>query len=839
MKHIIAHQRRTATLAGIAAVVMTALSLSACSESSTSDLSDHTPPTITLSRAQSSADTILSLSATVHDNLGIKSVHLVAVGPIAASYDTVFTTSATSTTFTLGLHVPVSVPAGTAVEVVATAFDGAGNKSMPDTLRLAVGNLEAGTAAITSPASGTVVVQGKSLIIALSGKSPVKVAGLGYTTSGSFESADSTMFSSPLFDSTASTDTIAIPTTASTGSLVVTPFVRDSLGQRILGTPITLTVQSPSTSTNPPAVDFGSTKRVEVSDTLHVDATDPNGITYLGYEVRRTPNATTAADVIDSVPFNGTLISVPHTFSLSLPASLFSTFPQTIYVRAFARNASTAKTRGYALLPSGATREDTLIVVAGVTRSLPRGGSVADALYHTGRDRLYLTNIDRDQVEVFNLADSSFKNPINVGSRPWGIAVWPRDRNGTMGDTLLVANSGGTDISYVDLTTSHEVSAIREQNYGTAPTPYRYALPNLIAYTVTTVASTTAPGQFLEQRTKYDFSDRPQYIGATCQGFGPLCGDVMLVYSTTPTGGQPSPFAELNGTLRWENLTRPTVDSLKSHFFFEQATEPEPGRSDTLEVERYDAVVPANDSRYRKTLVPAHQAVINPATSTDTATHSYSVVVTISKLAFRDTTYVRNSGNFKRAVFGEGGPLKNMRAMMYDATYGFQTEDPDFNSGAGYQLTFPVSDLGISGAFYLSDFIANTSQRVSGVAINYDGALAAIRGDSTYIINSALRLQGLLPTSPSNSGLDFHPQNTGLNSSIASRLMFTASDDANLEVWDTGCYQRVATVPIRDPIIGPIKAAVRASSGKLIIFGVTARGVVIITLPNNFISSCT
>jgi hypothetical protein len=838
MKHIISHQRRTATLARIAAVVMTALSLGACSESSTSDLSDHTPPTIALSRTEGGADTVLGLSATVHDNLGIKSVHLVSVGPIAASYDTVFTTSATSTTFSLGLHVPVSVPAGTAVEVIATAFDGAGNKSVPDTLRLAVGNLEPGTAAITSPASGTIVVQGKSLIIALSGKSPVKVAGLGYTTSGSFESADSTMFSSPLLDSTASTDTIAIPTAASTGALVVTPFVRDSLGQRILGTPITLTVQSPSASTNPPAVDFGSTKRVEVTDTLHVDATDPNGIAYLGYEVRRTPNVTATPDVIDSVQFNGTLISVPHTFSLSLPASMFSTFPQTIYVRAFARNASTAQTRGYALLPNGATREDTLIVVAGVTRPLPRGGSVADALYHTGRDRLYLTNIDRDQVEVFNLADSSFKSPINVGSRPWGIAAWPRDRNGTMGDTLLVANSGGTDISYVDLTTSHEVSSIQEQNYGTAPTPYRYALPNLIAYTVTTVASTTAPGQYLEQRTKYDFSDRPQYIGATCQALGPLsCGAVMLVYSTTPTPGQSTPFADLNGTLRWENLSSSTVDARKSHFFFEQATEPEPGRSDTLEIERYDAVVPANDARFRTTLVPARQAIINPPG--DTVTRSYSVVVTIDKLAFRDTTYVRNSGNFKRAVFGEGGPLKNSRAMMYDATYGFQTEDPDFSSGAGYQLTFPVSDLGVSGAFYLSDFIANTSQRISGVAINYDGALAAIRGDSTYLINSALRLQGTLPTSPSNSGLDFHPQNAGLNSSLTSRLMFTASDDANLEVWDTGCYQRVATVPIRDPIIGPIKAAVRASTGRLIIFGVTARGVVIITLPNNFSSSCT
>ena len=67
--------------------------------------------------------------------------------------------------------------------------------------------------------------------------------------------------------------------------------------------------------------------------------------------------------------------------------------------------------------------------------------------------------------------------------------------------------------------------------------------------------------------------------------------------------------------------------------------------------------------------------------------------------------------------------------------------------------------------------------------------------------------------------------------------MFAASADANLEVWETCHFQRVAVVPIRDPIIGPIKAALR-SNGKLIIFGVTAKGVVIVTLPNTFQAAC-
>jgi len=820
----------------------------ACS-AATDTGADHTPPTIKLTKGSSTVDTVLALTADVHDNLGIKRVHFEVSGGITTSLDTVFTQATTAADIAMNLSVPRSVPAGTTVVIVGQAFDGAGNQSTADTLRLAVGNLAPGTSAITSPASGTAVVQGKSLILSISGKTPLKVVGIGYQTSGSFVQLDSTLFSSPLRDSTATQITVAIPSTATPGSLVVTPFVRDSLGQRTLGTPITLTVQTPSTSVAPPVVNFGSTTRVEVTDTIHVDGTDPNGIKYLGYEVRLTPNTTnTPPDVTDSVAFNGTLIAVPKTFSLALPASMFSTFPKTIYVRAFARNATPTAIRGYATLPNGAIREDTLIVVAGVTRALPLGGTVADALYHARYDQLFLTNIDRNTLEVFNLADSSFKTAINVGSRPWGIAAWPRDRTGTMGDTLLVANSGGTDISYVDLTTGHEVSAIQEQNFGSGiPTPRRYELPNVIAYTVTTVNSSTS-GLPTKQRTKYDFSDRPQYLGATCRGFGPACGDVILAYSTTPTPGQSLPFNTGQGTLRWENLSQKTIDPYKSHLFFEQAVGQAANRADTLEVERYDAVLRSVDNGFFQVLVPSSQAVTKPVS--DTVLRSYSVTVVIDRLAFHDTTYVRNSGNFQRAVFGEGGPTLNSRAMTYDASAftqqlantgnitGFQYYDPDFGNNPSYTLTFPVADLGVSGAFNISNFIANNAQRVSGVAMNFDGALSAIRGDSTYLINYNLTLQGLLPTTAANSGLDFHPSNTGLNSSLASRLIFTASADANLEVWDTGCYQRVATVPIRDPIIGPIKAAVRQVSGKLILFGVTAKGVVIVTLPNNFTTTC-
>ena len=397
-----------------------------------------------------------------------------------------------------------------------------------------------------------------------------------------------------------------------------------------------------------------------------------------------------------------------------------------MFIKAFARNSNNV--RSYAKLSGGTDRVDTVTIVAGSTRSLPLGGTVADALYHPRTDRLYFTNIERNQLEVFSLTDSAFKAPIVVGSRPWGIAAWPRDHNGTMGDTLLVANSGGTDISYVNLNAS-----------GSGREVFRYALPNIIAFSVT--SKKTPAGFTVQERTKYDFSDRPQYLGATCEGSGVGCGDVVVTYSTTPTQGQSEPFAKNNGTLRWENLTRGT-----SHFFFEQAVGQAANSSDTLEVLRYDA-----NSGEETVLVPYQQKV-----TSGTRVDNFSIVVDPLALAFRDTTFVRNSGNFRRAAYGEGGPVFGTRAMSFEAGRGFITQVRLIDGSLG-TLSFPVMDRGISQSQDVSDFVANSFAKVQGVAINFDGSLSGIRADSTYLLNPALRLQGILGNDREQRGPGFPP----------------------------------------------------------------------------------
>ena len=165
--------------------------------------------------------------------------------------------------------------------------------------------------------------------------------------------------------------------------------------------------------------------------------------------------------------------------------------------------------------------------------------------------------------------------------------------------------------------------------------------------------------------------------------------------------------------------------------------------------------------------------------------------------------------------------------MTYDATMGFDMTPP-----------LPVIDRGVSRPVDVSDFIANTFARVQGVGINFDGELNAVKGDSTYIFDRTLRLQGILQSQSSGGGLDFHPLNRGYNSTpLRTRLAFVASSAPVIDIFDTYCYQKIASVPIRDPIIGPVRASIRPN-GQIVLVGATIRGVTLVALPDNFTTTC-
>ena len=223
------------------------------------------------------------------------------------------------------------------------------------------------------------------------------------------------------------------------------------------------------------------------------------------------------------------------------------------------------------------------------------------------------------------------------------------------------------------------------------------------------------------------------------------------------------------------------------------------------------------------------------------------MLVTMADIGFRDTTFVRNSANFKRAIFGEGGVAKGSRTLTFDIDNGLkkygQQVVTDTLTGQVTTYTSQLSfiDAGVSPPSDVSDLIANAFSPVRGVAVSADGELFAIRADSTYLFNNTLRLYGLLQTQGGNAGFDFHPLNApGPNLSggtLATRLSFAASREPVLEVFDTRCFQRVGVIAIKDAIIGPLKTAVRGS--RIVAVGATARGVVVLDLnPADYAATC-
>jgi hypothetical protein len=113
-----------------------------------------------------------------------------------------------------------------------------------------------------------------------------------------------------------------------------------------------------------------------------------------------------------------------------------------------------------------------------------------------------------------------------------------------------------------------------------------------------------------------------------------------------------------------------------------------------------------------------------------------------------------------------------------------------------------------------------------------------VRADSIYVLDEGLRLMGLMSIGNLNSGMDmnfdhaFDARDRGSPPGTSDdRLVFGASDDPVIEVFDTYWYDKIAVIPVRDPITGPLRVSENAATGEQILVGVTANGVVAVAVP--------
>ena len=798
---------------------------------------DLVPPTISLTDAKTSPaiDTQpiaggMSFTVGATDNLALNDIMLTYSGGLVGVSDTIFfNQTLKSVTLPVHLTFPANSGAGGLIQIVGRATDGAGNFS-EDTLVIFLSNVNALKVLLLSPGVGAQAQSGRNIPVEVIAQQNAGIRKVGFivapataTINPTIPPDDSISYTIPYPDSVDYTDTVTVVPTS--GTFTITGFAEDSSGRRSTSNTVLVTIQSAATDNTPPSVTDSIGVRVEVSDTVKVHATDPSSITWIGFRVRRASDSTVLR--FDSVAVGGNLTDVVRRFTMNLGA-LILTFPTTILVDGYACDGAVTRNCAFSTINgvvNGTQRADSTQVVAGVSRGFPQGGKIADAIFNAnangGTGELYLTNTPLSRVEIFQVANSSFvaSGIPTGGPQPWGIALWPRDTLGNYGDSIVVANSGGTEFSILD------VAARRLR--------WRQDVPN---YQLQTYKLVNVGGFYQVRITPYDLSDRPQYVGTVCRVVTgtPNChaDSVFALYSTTPTVSSTSPF---NGraTLRMEKLKNTTdTAQLFGHFFWEIGNLNPSDVSDTLRI----------------ILMRPGQQLYGNYTH---VTLSACAGVTINKETFGlgDSTFARNSGNFTHGFFGEGGnaPAAFRRVMAYTTkaalNHGVSTTCQTSPIGANViqETGDNDTDFGMSPGVSVSDFISNTGVHVSSIATNFNGGTNMVRADSIYVLDDGLRLKGTSPAPIGAFGMDMnysHDFFAGQGGSVGlggtrdstNRVVFAADVSGNIRVFDTFFYNQIGSIPVRDPIIGPLRVA-RDAFGNQLLFGVTSRGLVMVRLP--------
>ncbi len=811
---------------------------------------DNTEPSIVVTNTAGDTQDIgggLRFNVSAVDNLALKSIRLTFSGGYIAQLDTTFTGQVKTYTVSKTITFPSGSGAGGGITVVARATDGAGNFA-EDTIFIFLSNVDALRVYLVSPQVGAVASTGKGIPIEVAAAQNSGIAKIGFlvspTTSVSNPTTppnDSIVFTAPRADSVAYVDTvIVVPTT---GTFNVVGFAEDSAGRRGATNVVTVTILSAANDTTDPLVSHKVGTRVEVDDTVTVRATDPSAISWIGFRVD-TGGVLLKFDTVDVSA--GNLTDVTRRFNLNLGSVLPpGSLPRTIVVRGYACDVAAARNCSYTntttLLPtspvpvptSGPGRPqlspagliDTVIVVNGITVPLAGASSIADAIYNGNRRELYLTNPAFNRVDVFQVANTTFVagGITTAGGQPWGIALWPRDVNGGYKDTIVVADVGGTQLSIINVGAG-----------GPRQVLWRQDLPNFLIQTYKVIREAGGERVLI---TAHDLSDLPQYVATVCRvgSTPPNCDadSVFALYSTSPTQSSTPPFSG-RGTLRMEKLINTTNrDLMYGKFFWEIATTSNTTGTDTLRI------VIDRGRGFNKVVLSA----------------CAGVTVSLDGMGLGDRTFARNSGNFTHALFGEGGntSVQFARVMSYDARFPLNA-GPTTAVGC---LTGAVSrdsgendvDFGMSPGIHVSDFISNTGISVLGIATNFNGLTNAVRADSIYYLDQDLRRKATSAAPPGPSPLtpgmdmnynhDFAPTGACPPTSTAcgggtnknDRLIFSASPAGNIDVYDTYFGAFLASIPVRDPIIGPLRVAFDNVTGEQLLFGVTTTGLLILRLP--------
>jgi hypothetical protein len=684
--------------------------------------------------------------------------------------------------------------------LIARVTDNAGNDS---TVVRQVRMVSGPKVQVIRPAAGTTASPGKSVIIEIRGTDRDGVRVLGYNVTGAFTATGQAPVPTTLRDTLFYTDTLLVPLTATSGSFTIVPFATDNLGQPGSGTGVTVSIQSIATDNVGPTVTQIVRTRQEADDSVSVRATDPSGITFVGFQLNRESDGSLIRR--DSVAFSGNNIEETPSLALNLPAQEVG---QKIVIRSFAYDAN--GNIGYSA-PAGSTtppidvagsKPDTTTIVYGRTFSLPQGGLAADLGVDLARSRIFVSNLTFDRLEIWEQSTQGFASKkIAVGSDPWGLFV------DNSGDTLLVANSGGTNISRVSLNHA-SVNSVAE-----VPSR-RIKTPN--SYIADIRATLDQAGTARFEIDIYDYSDRPQYVAQSVNG--------DIYFSTKPTRAAP------DGTIRRYQASGafPDVQQIWQYGRYEGT-----GHVAVINADSVIVLGGVATGSSDQLMICDHAENQNPATTSVCVTgvdplllvsdlrtlYGADVVgvanLDVESLALGDTTFVAAGGNRQWIAFGESRGDTLGRVMMVQ------------NPGNFFSPSILVTDL-----------VNNAAEQLYGIAINSNSTVTGVHGQESYFFDVQspfhLRLQGKVTTFDQGAGIAFHPNNIGDLSPAAARVAFVASGNGTIEIVDTYHYINRGSLPVRANLYGPIRVTLPMPGDDpavvLKLFGLTTEGMIVIDI---------
>jgi hypothetical protein len=775
----------------------------------TSSAGDRIVPTVTLAvdgvrNSPTGVDSVnvrtpLNVTVNATDNAAIEAIvtSIVVDGQVLKA-DSVSTSTGNTVLRTSKLQLS-GVRPGQSIIIRATAIDGGGNQGSAEVDAVAFDPAIPRVLVLSPDAT---VIAGGTYTFNVHGLDTLGISKLGYQASGpsALTRSDSSLFSVPLPENDTVTFSFTVPNTVGVGTtFTIEPFAENRDALRGLGEVITVRVSAPGQDTQVPLVYQTVPTRLEMDDSLDITARDPDGLVKaIGFVVKDSTGAQVHSAELPVTPAQ----QIVRKLAWELPLNLRG---RGLFVIAYAVDQGDHK--GYAV-PNGATipvstdglaKRDPAVYAFGHTTPLPNGSLGADIAVDTSRSRVYVSNINKNQLEAFNYgATISQLAPVSVGAQPWGMTI---DNSGSF---LLVANSGGTNISRVDLGTRIETSRIKTAN--------------AYLYDVSYNKDETSGGYKYSVSGPIDYSDRPQYIAQSASG--------ALYYSTRPTSeAQP-------GTLRRiDNFLDPRAEPRQIWQYGAVSR----GRWVILNADAVD-VIPGQNGVPDSIIVCDHAVGADPSTSQCVKDGEIPLAVaalraqganvadvkdlSVESLSLPDTNFVAVGGDRRRVAFGEANTGNGAGRVML-------VLDPSGTPAGGEQYSASID---------VRDLTNNASDKVFGIAINNNSTNVAVHGVETFFADSSLRLQGKFATFNTGAGVAFHPDNVDEETAtLSARVAFVASGDASIQIVDSYSYRLRGRIPIRANLYGPLRAvhptaAERSANPSLVVklFGLTPEGLVMI-----------